>query len=242
MIKIIIANNNDILYNSLSNIYLQNELNIEITEVAQCELEKLICKIEQKDTLIILDSTTSITFMQNVMINAIKQVDTKKANIIILVIDSNSISNIKYQNSHHFFENQNTSILDIVNVVSNSLKDCMNLEKSVDDILWRLGFTYYFKGTIYLKNAILLAYNDKNLLLDTKSLVKKVAEKNNVEKSNVVRSDMDRALNSMLNYIDKTTIYDVFGKDYDGRTISLKYFIDLCIRYLEKQRYCCLEH
>lgn len=242
MIKIIIANDNDILYNSLSNIYLQNELDIEITEVAQCKLEELICKIEQKDTLIILDSTTSITFIQNVMINAIKQVDTKKANIIILVIDSNSISNIKYQNSHHFFENQNTSILDIVNVVSNSLKDCMNLEKSVDDILWQLGFTYYFKGTIYLKNAILLAYNDKNLLLDTKSLVKKVAEKNNVEKSNVVRSDMDRALNSMLNYIDKTTIYDVFGKDYDGRTISLKYFIDLCIRYLEKQRYCCLEH
>lgn len=242
MIKIIIANDNDILYNSLSNIYLQNELDIEITEVAQCKLEELICKIEQKDTLIILDSTTSITFIQNVMSNAIKQVDTKKANIIILVIDSNSISNIKYQNSYHLFENQNTSILDIVNVVSNSLKDCMNLEKSVDDILWQLGFTYYFKGTIYLKNAILLAYNDKNLLFDTKSLVQKVAEKNNVEKSNVVRSDMDRALNSMLNYIDKTTIYNVFGKDYDGRTISLKYFIDLCIRYLEKQRYCCLEH
>lgn len=242
MIKIIIANDNDILYNSLSNIYLQSELDIEITEVAQCELEKIICKAKPKDTLIILDATTSITFIQNVMSNAIKQIDTKKTNIIILVIDSNSISNIKYQNSHHFFKNQNTSILDIVNVVSNSLKDCMNLEKSIDDILWRLGFTYYFKGTIYLKNAILLAYNDRKLLLDTKSLVRKVAEKNNIKNSNVVRSNMDRALNSMLNYIDKTTIYDVFGKDYDGRTISLKYFIDLCIRYLEKQRYCCLEY
>lgn len=242
MIKIIIANNNDILYNSLSNIYLHNELDIEVTQVAQGKLEKLICNIESKDEVIILDSTTSITFMQNVTVNAIKQVDTKKTNIIILVIDSNSISNIKYQNSHYLLAEHNTSILDIVNVVSNSLKDCMNLEKSLDDILWRLGFTYYFKGTIYLKNAILLAYSNKDLLFNIKLLVKEVAKKYNIEKSNVVRSDMDRALNSMLNYIDKTTIYDVFGKDYDGRTISLKYFIDLCVRYLEKQRYCCLEH
>lgn len=48
---------------------------------------------------------------------------------------------------------------------------------------------------------------------------------------------MDRALNSMLNYTTKDKIYDIFKDNYDGRIISLKYFLDLCIRYLHGQRY-----
>ena len=40
MIKIVIAEDNDILYNHLSNISLQNELNIEIINVPYYELEK----------------------------------------------------------------------------------------------------------------------------------------------------------------------------------------------------------
>lgn len=37
MVKIIIANNNDIFYNSLSNILLQDELNIELTKyIEEC--------------------------------------------------------------------------------------------------------------------------------------------------------------------------------------------------------------
>ncbi len=59
----------------------------------------------KKDQLIILDSVTSITFCTNVLANAIKKLDAKKTNIIILVIDSNSISNIKYEKKT-FFLNQ----------------------------------------------------------------------------------------------------------------------------------------
>ena len=71
MIKIIITNDNDIFYNSLSNILLQNELNIELMKVPQNKLEKLICKIKPKDNIIILDSNTSIIFLQNILKNAI---------------------------------------------------------------------------------------------------------------------------------------------------------------------------
>ena len=243
MIKVIITNDNDIFYNSLSNILLQNELNIELMKVPQNKLEKLICKIKPKDNIIILDSNTSIIFLQNILKNAIENVDAKKVNIIILVVNSNSISNIKYENHHHFFRKRsNTNLLDIVKLVSESLNDCLEIEKSVDDILKRLGFTYYFKGTIYLRDAILLAYNEQGLLFDTKTLVKKVAKKYKIKNDRIVRSDMDRALNSMLNYITKDKIYDIFKENYDGRIISLKYFIDLCIRYLDEQRYCCLEN
>lgn len=53
---------------------------------------------------------------------------------------------------------------------------------------------------------------------------------------------MDKSLNNILDFIDNTRVYNIFGDDYDGRKISVKYLIDLCIRYLEKQRYCCLDY
>lgn len=128
-------------------------------------------------------------------------------------------------------------MLDTISIVSNSLKECLGIEKQVDDILWKLGFTNYFKGSKYIKDAILLAYDNSKLLLDMNSLVQKVAEKNNIENASAVRTNMDRSLGNMLGYIDSKIIYDVF-EDYDGRIISLKYFIDLCIRHLKKIKIC----
>ena len=125
MIKVIIANDNDILYNSLSNFSLQNELNIEIKNVAKNELRNIIHKIKTKDNVIILDSATSVTFLQNVMKNATLKIDTRKLNIIILVIDSNSQQYIN-QEHHYFFKKTKTATLfDVVDLVSNSLKDCL---------------------------------------------------------------------------------------------------------------------
>lgn len=66
--------------------------------------------------------------------------------------------------------------------------------------------------------------------------MKKVAEKNNISNDALVRSDMDKALNNVLDLVDQQIIYDIFGTDYDGRKISLRYFIDLCIRYLNNKK------
>lgn len=242
-IKVIIANNNDILYNSLSNITLQNETKIEITNVPIDKVYSLLYQTKTKDNLIILESTTSVTFCTNILKNAINHID--KENIIILVIDSKHITNIiNHENQHSFFQRKqaNFSLLDAVNLVADTLKDTLEIDKNIDDIFWKIGLTSYFKGTIYLKDAILLAYSDRNLLLDINKLIKKVAEKNEVVNYKVVRSAMDKSLNNMLDNTDKNVIYKIFEDDYDGRKISLKYFIDLCIRFLEKQRYCCLEN
>ena len=72
-------------------------------------------------------------------------------------------------------------------------------------------------------------------------LIIKVAKKNEVTNYKGIRSVMDKSLNTMLDNTDIKIFYEVFEKDYDGRKISLKYFIDLCIRFLEKQRYYCLD-
>ena len=165
--------------------------------------------------------------------------DTRKLNIIILVINSNSQKYIKQKSRHFLKTSKTTTLLDVVDLVSNSLKDALELEKNLDDILWKLGFTSYFKGTIYLKDAILFVYEDKSLLYDMGKLINKVSKKNHKKNQSVIRSDIDKALNHMLDYIDSNVICEIF-EDYDGRKISLKYFIDLIVRYLEKQRYYCL--
>lgn len=236
MIKVIIANNNDILYNSLSNLTLHYKGKIELLNVPKDKLKNFICRIKPREPLIILDSNTSIAFYSNILKNMMNQMD--KANIIILVIDSKAITNIINQkNSHLFFrkEQSNFSILKLINIISDTMKDTLEIEKTIDTILWKLGFTTYFKGTIYLKDAILLAYNDKNLLQDMTMLVKKVAEKNNIENNKVVRSAIDKSLNNVLDYLHTDLLYEIFNDDYDGRKVSAKYFIDLCIRYLEKK-------
>lgn len=86
-----------------------------------------------------------------------------------------------------------------------------------------------------MKDAILLAYNDNKLLQDMNTLVKKVAEKNNVKNDKIVRSAMDKSLNNILDFINTSKIYSVFGDNYDGRKISVKYLIDLCIHFLKNK-------
>ncbi len=243
MIKVIIANNNDILYNSLSNITLQYKGKIELTNVPKDKLKNFICRIKPREQLIILDSNTSVVFCNNILKNIMNRID--KANIIILVIDSKTITNIINQEKSHLFfrkEQSNFSVLEVINIISDTMKDTLEIEKKIDTILWKLGFATYFKGTIYLKDAILLAYNDNELLQDVNVLIEKVSEKNHVENNKVVRSAMDKSLNNVLDYLHTDVLYNVFGEYYDGRKVSVKYFIDLCIRYLEKERYCCLDY
>lgn len=245
MIQVIITNNNDILYNSLSNITFQYKGKIEIVNVPTDKLKSFICQIGLQENLIILDSDTSVVFCNNILKYIMNRKD--KANVIILVIDSKTVTNIISQEkqTHFFFlkkEHNDFSVLDAINLITSSVRNETEVQKSIDDILWKLGFASYFKGTIYLKDAILLAYNDNELLQDMNSLVKKVAEKNNIENDKIVRSAMDKSLNNILDFIDNSRIYSIFGDDYDGRKVSVKYLIDLCIRYLEKQRYCCLDY
>ena len=236
MIKVILTQNNDILYNSLSEISLNYERKIELINVLPDKLAKTICQLKTKENVIILDANTSVTFCKNILKNAI---EIGRANIIILVIDSSNISSIINHEKHHsFFQRKpsKNSIMNIIDLITKSLNDTLEIEKNIDSILWKIGLTSYFRGTTYIKDAIFFAYVDKKILYDTRTLVKKVAEKNNISNDALVRSDMDKALNNVLDLVDQQIIYDIFGSDYDGRKISLRYFIDLCIRYLNNKK------
>ena len=235
-IKVIIADN-DIMYTHLSKIASKTKEKIEIINVTNDKLYSLICQIKTKQKLIILDPTNSVNFCMNLLKNAICR--TNKDDIIILVTNFGNVTNIiNYTKQHyHFLTNKtiNFSLLNVLTLISDSLEDFIELEKSVDSILYKLNFTMHFKGTKYLKDAILLASKDKSLLYDTQSLIKEVANKNHIINDKIVRSNIDRALNNMLEYSNINIIYDVFD-NYDGRAISLKYFIDLCVHYLDTKK------
>jgi hypothetical protein len=161
-----------------------------------------------------------------------------------LVIDSKNITDIIDQEKEHYpfwLKKTYNSLLDAISIIVDSLKDTLEIEKTIDDILWKLGFTPHFKGTDYLKDAILLAYYNDDLLEDMNILVEKIAKKNNVENEKIVRSLMDKTLNNIFDSTDRSIVYEIFKNNYDGRKVSLKYFVDLCIRYLDEKRYCCLE-
>ena len=133
-IKVIIANNNDILFNSLSKFALQNESKIEIVNVPIDKVNSLIYQIKPRDNLIVLDSITSVTFCTNILKNAINRVD--KENIIILVIDSKRITNIiNHEKNHHWLswkKQTDFSFLDAVNLVADTLKDTLEIEKNIE--------------------------------------------------------------------------------------------------------------
>ena len=242
-IRVIIANDNDVLYNSLSNISMQYESKIEVINVPTDKLDSFICQIKHKENLIVLDSNSSIIFYENILKNAFDLVSRK--NIIILVIDSKSITNtINHEKTHCFFKTRHIdfSLLDTIKIITDSIRDTLEVERQIDQIIWDLNFTPHLKGTKYIKDAINFAYENNSLREDTNALVIKVAEKHGISNEKVVRSAMDKSLNNMLDFTDESIIYKIFENDYDGRKISLKYFIDLSVRYLEKQRYCCLDY
>lgn len=238
-IKVVITTNNDI-YNSLSMIDFQIKSKIEIIKIPQDKLNHFICNLKQKSTLIVLDANTSVSFCCKIVRNAIYRID--RENIIILVMNSKHIANTLNHNENIGLLKKHIdfSLFDAINLITDSIKDTLEIEKNIDDIFWKLGFTQYHKGTMYLKDAILLAYNDRTLLQDMDIFLKKISEKNNFVNEKTIRSLMDKSLNNMLDYTDISIIYEFFKEDYDGRKISLKYFIDISIRYLEK-RYSCLE-
>lgn len=134
-------------------------------------------------------------------------------------------------NDDFFLENFVTN--DLKNTQDNSFEIYYKVFRNVDDIFWKLPFNPCSKGTFYLKYAVYIAYFNKELLFDNKKLIEFISEKINID-SKVVRSFMDKSINSMFRYVDIKTLNNLFYNIYDGRKLSTKYFIVLCVNLLYK--------
>lgn len=212
MIKIIIAcDDNDVLLNKL-----MNTTKLELIHVQKNKNIIIKC-LEQLPDMLIIDAKLK----HAKFIKTLEKIYRKNNKNIIITVTKNQI---------YVCFDKFDILLDLIKV----LEDFNDSIKAIlDDMLWKLHFNLYSKGTTYLRTAILLAYQDNSLLFDTNKLIKNTANLYNLNEKNV-RNNIDNALNLAFKLDDIKYNIDFFNGFYDGRKISLKYFISLSVHYIDK--------
>lgn len=127
--------------------------------------------------------------------------------------------------------NEMANILDIYKTNDKAISQDSVLYNLIDDLFWKIGFNQTAKGTYYLKRAILIAYLDQNLLYKNKELIELTSKELNIE-AKAVRSAIDNSLHTMYRFTTVECLTGFFHDNYDGRKPSAKYFIALCVNYL----------
>lgn len=214
MIKIIIACDNDkILLSKFKNIAQIELINVEIN------VEKIIKSFKQNSPdMLILDFDKKVSTKEKI----IEKISKLSLNKKLIISATNSRTYLCFDQTY--------LLLKLIKVLENFTDS--SLENSVYDMLWKLHFNLYSKGTIYLKEAIIIASYNHSLLFDTNKLIKQVAQKHNTFPKNI-RNNIDNSLNLAFKYENLQYDIDFFKGYYDGRKISLKYFISLSVHYIE---------
>ena len=119
------------------------------------------------------------------------------------------------------------------------IKDISNAPKELDQIklkslLLELKFNLYSKGTLFLIDAINIAYNNPVLLCKIEDLYNRVSIKNNVSVNKVQRS-IRSAIDVMNNHISHELLRSFFHI-YNNDIIAPKYFFTIIIEYLYKEK------
>ena len=215
MIKILVACDNDNLFNELNNTIFK------VTNVKTNEKNIVqICKNLSPDMLIIDFNNNPVKYFK--IIEKLKGLNINK---YIIISETQKRVYICFKQPYICFR-----LIRHIESFNDSTEKNM-LEKIVIDMLSNLHFNLYSKGTWYLKDCIYLAYYNKTLLFDTNSLISQVATLHNENNKNI-RNNIDNALNLAFDYENLQYDIDFFNGLYDGRKISLKYFMILAIKYI----------
>ena len=119
------------------------------------------------------------------------------------------------------------------------IKDISNAPRELDQIklkslLLELKFNLYSKGTLFLIDAINIAYNNPVLLCKIEDLYNRVSIKNNVSVNKVQRS-IRSSIDVMNNHISHELLRSFFHI-YNNDIIAPKYFFTIIIEYLYKEK------
>lgn len=121
--------------------------------------------------------------------------------------------------------------LKFTNDFENKLSKEQEVIESLNYLFWKIGFNITSKGTCYLKLAILTAYQKQELAFNNKQLIELVSQNLNIP-THTIRVAMDNSIKSMYRYSTTEKLNKFFLNSYDGRNLTTKYFILLCINYL----------
>ena len=127
--------------------------------------------------------------------------------------------------------NANTLFNVIREIKSDSEFDDIN--KTIDELLNKLKFDSCHKGTVLIKEGIYIAYTQPMICNRIDDLINILAYRFNYSSTKSARSTMDKCIGQMLKqHRDYKIFCDTF-KDFYGYSLSVKYLINYCVKYLE---------
>ena len=231
MIELMIADDN-VHYTEHLNYVLTKEKNFKVVNISHNGLETVMNYNALKPDILLLDLD-----MPGIDgISVIDKLTDDKKNIIIISGCPELRSQIKNTHRIEWILDKTISNETLVNIIK-SVGKSLNINKfdsTITDLLNILKFNPLSKGTIYLKDALLIAsdcYNHKNIHIDY--IMKQVAAKNREHSYKNVRSTIDKCIASTFNkHTDMNLFYKLFP-DFDGYKPSTGRFMEYMLNYLD---------
>ena len=156
--------------------------------------------------------------------------ERKKCNIIIVTDDISFRLNITNTSKIYKIVPKPYNLDELLSTIKEIGSTSNELtKKEIKDLIYRLNFNMYSKGSRYIVDAIKLAYDDINLLSNVTELYKLIAIMND-EKPNKIQRSIRSSIDVMNNHITKEHLRSFFHI-YDNNIITPKYFFTTVVDY-----------
>ena len=161
--------------------------------------------------------------------------ERKKCNIIIVTDDISFRLNITNTSKIYKIVPKPYNLDELLSTIKEIGSTTKELtKKEIKDLIYRLNFNMYSKGSRYIVDAIKLAYDDINLLSNVTELYKLIAIMND-EKPNKIQRSIRSSIDVMNNHITKEHLRSFFHI-YDNNIITPKYFFTTVVDYFIEQK------
>lgn len=233
MIKVMVADDN-IELNSMCCNFLTNDKEIEIVSRTIDGESTLKNYLDLKPDVLLLDldlpKLNGLDIINSLCLNSEEK---NKCNIIVISGNIDMRHNLFNTSKIYRIIPKPASFDYILNIVKEMTSDKdLLFQKNLKDLLLDLKFNLYSTGTVYLIDAINIAYTRPVLLRNIKDLYVKIGTKYDVPYKKVKWS-IRNSIDTMNKYISTDFLHSIFHIYETNYKITPKYFLTMIIEYLE---------
>lgn len=232
MTDVMIADDNVVITKQLSGM-LTNEKNIRVINISYNGLDAIMSYNYWHPTVLILN--LDLPGINGV--NVLKELNDKKKNVIILTGSMELYTKIRDIDKVRWFipnPYNYTEILDVIeeiNIEENLLTTNI-IEKEIDNVFKILNFNKYLKGTILLKKAIKIAYNNPTMRF--KEIITRVIFEQGIGNALTIHSNIDKCIHSVYSRQNNKEIFYNLFPEFCGDNLTASKFIEYMTNYLKK--------
>lgn len=233
MIDILIADDNAVQTEQLSKI-LSREKDFRILKISSDGEEALNDYISLKPTVFILDLNMPKMSGIDIIDELSKDYNfDSKNNIIIVSGDTLFRSQLTNTQKIKWIFPKPINYDKLIYEIREIKKEenfSPTFKDDLDVLFSKLDIKPYTKGSIYLKNAIYIAYYNNSREINISNITKKIAIRYNVTNSDSIQSSMDKTVSTLYpKHVKDDDLKKVFTSDYK---ITTKDFISRALYYI----------